>query len=468
MVFSSLIFLFIFLPTVLFIYHISSRRMKNFVLLIASLIFYAWGEPVYVIIMILSIIFNYISGLIMAKYENRGAVKVSILTVSMVVNLGILCYFKYYGFFIKNTNNLLGLDLAYRELPLPVGISFYTFQAMSYIIDLYGGSIEVQRNIINFGTYVTMFPQLVAGPIVKYGDIERQLDNRVESIEKFSAGVERFIIGLAKKVLLANNIGMLWSTIKGIPVAELSVLSAWLGILAFTFQIYFDFSGYSDMAIGLGKMFGFDFMENFDYPYTSRSITEFWRRWHISLGEWFREYVYIPLGGNRVGALKQLRNLFIVWLLTGFWHGANWNFIFWGLYFGLVLVVEKNFLRSWLESRPKIIGHIYTMLIVIIGWVFFEYESLGQIAQFIKVMFGIGNNNLVDGVAIYYLKTYLMTFIFLVLCSTPLLKKLIERMREKSHILESVIMPVLYLALLFLSTSYLVDASYNPFLYFRF
>ncbi len=469
MVFSSLIFLFVFLPITLIAYYISSRRVKNFILLIASLIFYAWGEPVYIWVMVFSIIFNYTNGLMMDKHSGNKAVSKAILTLSIVVNVGILCYFKYYGFFIENINTLLGLKLNYREeLPLPVGISFYTFQTMSYIIDVYLGKVKVQRNIIDFGTYVTMFPQLVAGPIVKYGDIERQLKDRRENREKFSLGVERFIIGLAKKVLLANNIGLLWSSIKGIPLEGISMLSAWLGILAFTFQIYFDFSGYSDMAIGLGKMFGFDFMENFQYPYISRNITEFWRRWHISLGAWFREYVYIPLGGNREGKLKQYRNLFVVWLLTGFWHGANWNFILWGLYFGIVLVIEKTFLKEWLDSKPKALGHIYTLLIVIIGWVFFESDTIYDGLIFIKTMFGFGGAKLVDSVALYYLRTYCVSFIILALCSTPIPRKLKARMRDRLIVIEPIIIPILYFILLFLSTAYLVDASYNPFLYFRF
>lgn len=468
MVFSSLIFLFVFLPIVLLMYYISNKKLKNLILLMASLVFYAWGEPVYVVIMIFSIVFNYINGLIMDRYHSNGAVKSLLLIVSIVVNLGILCYFKYYGFFVENINNFLGLKLSYRELPLPVGISFYTFQTMSYVIDVYRGNINVQKDIISFGTYVTMFPQLVAGPIVKYGEIEKQLENRVENLEKFSKGIERFIIGLAKKVLLANNIGILWTTVKTTPIAEISALSAWLGIIAFTFQIYFDFSGYSDMAIGLGKMFGFQFVENFDYPYISRSITEFWRRWHISLGSWFREYVYIPLGGNRCGWLKQYRNLFIVWLLTGFWHGANWNFILWGLYFGFILIIEKTFLKGWLDCRPKVIGHIYTMLVVIVGWVFFEFESVDNIVIFIKTMFGFGENALVDGTALYYLRTYFISFIILIICSTPFPKNIVCNIGKKYTAVEPIVLPVLYFILIFLSTAYLVDASYNPFLYFRF
>jgi alginate O-acetyltransferase complex protein AlgI len=418
--------------------------------------------------MLFSTVFDYANGLAIDKYRGRKNITKAILINSLVVNLGILGFFKYSDFIISNINSLFNLNIALRNLPLPLGISFYTFQTLSYTIDVYLDKVSVQKNIISFGTYVTMFPQLVAGPIVRYSDIAKELDERVESLNLFGEGAELFIIGLTKKVLLANNIGLLWDTIKATPIGEISVLSAWLGILAFTFQIYFDFSGYSDMALGLGKMFGFNFMKNFDYPYISKSVTEFWRRWHISLGTWFREYVYIPLGGNREGKLKQYRNLIIVWFLTGLWHGANWNFILWGLYYGVFLIIEKMFLLNWFEKKPDFIKRIYTLVVVIVGWVFFEFENLPLGIDFIKTMFGFGNRPLIDGNAIYYLYTNALLFVMLILGSTPIPKKLFIRLKEKMHKGENILIPIAYMFLMFLCTAYLVNETYNPFLYFRF
>ncbi|WP_461614559.1 MBOAT family O-acyltransferase [Clostridium sp. Marseille-QA1073] len=468
MVFSSLIFIFLFLPLTIFIYYISPRALRNLILLLVSLVFYAWGEPLYILIMIFSTVFDYVNGLLIDKYRERKGIARAVFINSIVVNLGILCFFKYYGFVVDNINNIFNLSINAATLPLPVGISFYTFQTMSYAIDVYLDKVPVQKNIISFGAYVTMFPQLVAGPIVKYGDVAKQLDERKETLDKFGEGAELFIRGLSKKVLLANNIGLLWTTVKATPMAELTVISAWLGIIAFTFQIYFDFSGYSDMALGLGKMFGFDLMENFNYPYISKSVTEFWRRWHISLGSWFREYVYIPLGGNRTGQLKQLRNLFVVWFLTGLWHGANWNFILWGLYFGFFVTIEKLFLLKWLKNKPKFIGHIYTLIIVIVGWVFFEFESLSLAMGFIGTMFGFGKYLLMDSKTLYYISTNIVLFIVLAICSTPLPRKVIVSIRERLKMVGAIVVPPLYLILIFLSTAYLVNETYNPFLYFRF
>lgn len=468
MVFSSLTFLFAFLPITVFLYFTSPKKLRNLVLFIASLLFYAWGEPVYIVLMLFTITFDYFCGLLIEKYRSETGKAKLIFIFSVIVNLGILGFFKYYKFIISNINLVTGLNLPVLDLPLPVGISFYTFQTMSYVIDVYTGKTAVQRNYISFATYITMFPQLIAGPIVKYGDIAEQLGERNESPNLFGEGVEIFIMGLGKKVLLANNIGILWSAVKATPFQELTVLSAWLGILAFTFQIYFDFSGYSDMAIGLGKMFGFEFMKNFNYPYISRSITEFWRRWHISLSDWFREYVYIPLGGNRKGPLKQYRNLIIVWLLTGLWHGANWNFVLWGLYFGIFLIIEKLFLLKWLENRPNIITHAYTLFIVVIGWVLFEFENLPQCFGFLKAMFGIEGRGLYDGQAIYYLYTNAIIFIILLLCSTPVVLKFTEWVKERFKLAGCTILPLVYLIIILLSTAYLVNESYNPFLYFRF
>lgn len=470
MVFSSLVFIFVFLPITLFIYYLSPKKFKNLILLIASLIFYAWGEPIYIFLMIFTTIFSYFSAILIDKYKNGKGSSLAIFILSVVMNLCVLCFFKYYGFFIDNINNLFSMNINVKKLPLPVGISFYTFQTLSYIIDVYLQKVPVQKNIISFSTYVTMFPQLVAGPIVKYGDINKQLDNRKESLDKFGEGVSYFIRGLSKKVLLANNIGLLWSNVKALSPDKLSILSAWLGILAFTFQIYFDFSGYSDMAIGLGKFFGFDLMENFNYPYISKSITEFWRRWHISLGSWFREYVYIPLGGNKKGALKQYRNLFIVWFLTGFWHGANWNFIIWGLYFGILITFEKIFILKWLDKLPSFINHIYTLIIIIVGWAIFEFENTNVMFSFIKVMFGVGPNTFIDTQSIYYLYTNLFLFILAIVFSTPLPKKLFKKLiyNVKLKPFAKLIVPTIYLILIFLCTTYLVNETYNPFLYFKF
>lgn len=470
MVFSSLVFIFVFLPITLFIYYLSPRKLKNLVLLISSLIFYAWGEPIYIFLMIFTTVFSYVSAILINKYKSKKTSSLAIFILSVAVNLSVLCFFKYYGFFIDNINNLFSMNIKFKKLPLPVGISFYTFQTLSYIIDVYLKKVPVQKNIISFSTYVTMFPQLVAGPIVKYGDINKQLENRKESLDKFGDGVSYFIRGLSKKVLLANNIGLLWSNVKALSPDKISVFSAWLGILAFTFQIYFDFSGYSDMAIGLGKFFGFDLMENFNYPYISKSVTEFWRRWHISLGSWFREYVYIPLGGNKKGALKQYRNLFIVWFLTGFWHGANWNFIIWGLYFGVLITLEKIFVLKWLDKLPNFISHVYALIIIIVGWAIFEFENTSVLFSFIKTMFGMGSNTFIDNQSIYYLYTNLFLFILAIIFSTPLPKKLFKKLiyNVKLKPYAKLIVPTIYLILILLCTTYLVNETYNPFLYFKF
>lgn len=468
MVFSSLIFLFLFLPVTLLVYYGSPRKLRNVILLVASLIFYAWGEPVYILIMVFSTVFDYFNGLLIDKYRHRKGIARAVFIGSMTGSLGILGFFKYAGFLVDNINQLFHLHLQTADLPLPVGISFYTFQTMSYVVDVYLNKVPVQRNIISFGAYVTMFPQLVAGPIVKYGDIAGQLESRRVTLERFGEGAELFMRGLAKKVLLANNIGLLWTSVKAEPFAELSVLSAWLGIIAFTLQIYFDFSGYSDMARGLGKMFGFDFMENFRYPYISGSVTEFWRRWHISLGAWFREYVYIPLGGNRQGMAKQLRNVLVVWFLTGLWHGASWNFIVWGLYFGFFVMIEKLFLLRLLERFPAWIRHVYTLLIVILGWVLFEMEHLASAWRFIGVMFGVYGNGFADRQASYDLSANAVLLAVLAFCATPLPGKVLSYVKNRWKIAGAVAVPLLYVLFMFLSTAYLVNETYNPFLYFRF
>ena len=468
MVFSSIIFMFTFLPLSLLIYYVMPKGIRNFTLLLISLIFYAWGEPIYVLLMVLTIIFDYIMARLINKSRNKKIKCKIIFIFTLIVNILILGFFKYYGFLIDNINNIFNLSIQYRKLALPVGISFYTFQTLSYIVDVYLDKVKVQKNIVSFALYVTMFPQLVAGPIVKYSDIDYQLDNRRESFNKFGYGVERFLRGLAKKVLLANNIGIIWTTVQGMDINHISVLTSWIGIIAYTFQIYFDFSGYSDMAIGLGKMFGFDFIENFNYPYISKSVTEFWRRWHISLGTWFREYIYIPLGGNRTSTLKHIRNLFVVWLLTGLWHGASWNFVVWGLYYGFILLMEKMILNRVLIKLPNFIKHIYTMILVIIGWVFFGSTTLSVAIDYIKVMFGVGGNPLIDSDSLYYLYTNIKLFIILGVCATPIVSIIFNKIiniGEKKGIVFAVIINIL---IIILSTAYLVNETYNPFLYFRF
>ncbi len=468
MVFSSVIFLFMFLPLALIVYYAAPKSMRNVVILILSLGFYAWGEPVYVFLMVGSIVIDYFGGLLIQASKKDKAKRTFIFVTVLVLNLSVLVFFKYYGFIIDNINNILGTTLQIRELPLPLGISFYTFQLISYVADVYMGKVKAQKNIITFGAYISMFPQLVAGPIVQYSDVEEQLLHREESIYKFGMGVERFICGIGKKVLLANNLGLIWTGIKALPVGEISVLSAWIGIIAFTLQIYFDFSGYSDMAIGLGKMMGFDFLENFKYPYMSKSIGEFWRRWHISLGSWFRDYLYIPLGGNRKGLAIQFRNLIIVWFATGLWHGASWNFIVWGLYFGMLIFIEKLFLGKILERVPSFISHSYTIILLIISWVFFEASNLSGAMSYIKVMFGVGSNPFIDNMARYTLRTNLIILAVGVIASTPLIRRLINSLKTKFEFKGVVAVVVCNLLVLFIATAYLVSESYNPFLYFRF
>ena len=388
MLFSSIVFLFTFLPAVMILYYLLPVRFRNVILLLASLVFYAWGEPVYLFLMLLSILFNYFSGLDIARnLQDKRAAKRS-LVFNLIINLAVLGFFKYEGFVLDTLNGILPVHISYHALPLPIGISFYTFQILSYIIDVYRGNVKVQTNLPNFALYVTMFPQLIAGPIVQYADVDEQLASREVSWTKFGEGSMYFIRGLAKKVLLANTSGMIFTEVSGLAKGNIAVVTAWLGAFAYMFQIYFDFSGYSDMAIGLGKMFGFEFNMNFNYPYVSKSITEFWRRWHISLSSWFRDYVYIPLGGNRVSKIKHIRNLLIVWFLTGLWHGAAWNFVAWGLYYGVILIIEKYFLSPVLDRLPDVVRHIYSIVLVVIGWVLFFSSSFGQAADYIRVMFG--------------------------------------------------------------------------------
>ncbi len=460
MVFSSLLFLFLFLPAVLAMHHIAPWRFKNLILFIMSLIFYAWGEPVYIILMLFSTLTDYLFGLLLDRPGASPTARRMIVAASILINLGVLGFFKYADFLIQNVNNLLGMQLPLTELPLPIGISFYTFQSMSYIIDVYRGQVKAQRNWIDFGTYIALFPQLVAGPIVQYGTIVEQLQKRTVTMTMFAEGVRRFTTGLAMKVLLANNIGLLWNTISTANIDELPVLTAWLGIIAFAFQIYFDFCGYSHMAIGLGLMLGFRFNENFNAPYTAQSITDFWRRWHISLGSWFKTYVYIPLGGNRRGLLLQIRNILIVWMLTGIWHGASWNFLLWGLYFGVILLLEKIGLLKLLQTLPRWARHVYALLLILIGWVLFAFDQLSEGLRYLGAMLGWNQQSLWNADTLYFGYTNIVLLMILVMACLPNRVKLGGR--------AAMLNPVWYGLLFILSIAYLVDATFNPFLYFRF
>ena len=465
MVFSSLLFLFLYLPAVLAAYYLVPLRWRNAVLFAVSLVFYGWGEPVYIALMLASVALNYGAGLLVDRWRgDRRRVK-TVLVLSVALNLAALFFFKYYDFFAENLSRIPGVSLPALGLALPIGISFYTFQAMSYPIDVYRRDGGVQRNFVTFGAFVTLFPQLIAGPIIRYKDVDDQLKSRTHSWARFSSGAQRFTVGLCKKVLLANGIGSLWDAVSATAAGELSVLGALLGVLAFSFQIYFDFSGYSDMAIGLGRMLGFEFLENFNYPYIASSITDFWRRWHISLSGWFRDYVYIPLGGNRCSRLKNYRNLLIVWALTGFWHGASWNYLIWGLYFAVLLLAEKAFLGKLLKRLPAFVGHVYTLALVALSWCIFAIEDTPRLLSYLGVLFGVSGAPLVNAAFLYDLRSYAVLLVVLILASTPLLRNLFGRLPERVRAAAG---PVLMAAGLLLSTAYLVDSTYNPFLYFRF
>ncbi len=473
MVFSSLLFLFRFLPLVLICYFIAPRGLRNLILFLFSLVFYAWGEPVYVVLMMVSILISYLGGIFVDRFKQageRGRAKAA-LAVSCVLSLSLLGFFKYADFAIETVNTLTGAGIALLQVALPIGISFYTFQTMSYTIDVYRGEARVQKNFVSFGAYVTMFPQLIAGPIVQYKTIDKQLRTRKETAEQFALGVNRFMIGLGKKVLLANNAGTLWDFIQSMNYSQVPVLTAWVGLAAYSFQLYFDFSAYSDMAIGLGHMFGFRFLENFNYPYISKSITEFWRRWHISLSTWFRDYVYIPLGGNRVKPLKHVRNIFVVWLLTGIWHGANWNFVLWGVYYGVLLLLEKFFLGKYLEKLPAFFRHLYCIFFVMIGWNIFVFVDMGDVVSYLKSLFGLYGQGILNRETIYILYNNAVLLIFLILGSTMLPKKIGDWICEKLKHRDGLavfVRSIFYVAVFVLSVAWLVDASYNPFLYFRF
>lgn len=470
MVFSSLVFLFVFLPLTLLLYFSVPRRLRNTILLIVSLIFYAWGEPIYIILMLFSTVTDFVHGLLVERYRNQPKKAKLVVLSSITINLGLLVFFKYSTFLLTNINLLFHTNFYIPQMSLPIGISFYTFQTMSYTIDVFRQEAKAKKNMIDLGTYVTMFPQLIAGPIVRYQTIANQLDHRVESEDLFAKGIWRFTIGLGKKVLLANNIGLLWNQIQLTEMSDLSIVMAWLGLVAFGFQIYFDFSGYSDMAIGLGYLFGFELLENFNYPYISQSITEFWRRWHISLGSWFRDYVYIPLGGNRKGKKRMYLNLFIVWMLTGLWHGASWNFVLWGLYFGILIIIEKAFLLFWLSRAPRWMRHVYTIILLLIGWGLFAFEDFHQLINYFTVLFGLRNATWVNQETLYYLSQNIILFVLLTIASTPMIRLIGQKLFNSPYgsVIKAFIVPMICLLILIASTAYLVDSSYNPFLYFRF
>ncbi len=470
MLFSSITFLFIFLPLTLLLYYLVPFRMKNYVMLAASLIFYAWGEPVYIILMILSIILNYFCGQdIYEKRDNARAMKMSLM-FGVVMNLLILGFFKYYGLLMDTINAILPIDIPYRVLALPIGISFYTFQAMSYLIDVYRKEVKPQENVLYFALYISMFPQLIAGPIVRYIDIEEQLKERSINSTKFGEGAMYFIRGLAKKVVLANTFGSVYEQVAAMQMGSFSTLTAWVGAIAYAFQIYFDFGGYSDMAIGLGKMFGFEFLPNFNYPYIAKSITDFWRRWHISLSTWFREYVYIPLGGNRCTPSRHILNLLIVWMLTGLWHGAQWNFMFWGLYYGVILILEKYLWGSKIEKLPAAVQHIYAFVLVLFGWVFFFSPTLGYAGQYLKVMFGIGAKGIFDKQGFFMIFTNWLLIVIAILASAPRGYKLLKKITGcwQSEEVRAIVTCAVYIAMFLLCIAFLVTETDNPFLYFRF
>ncbi len=464
MLFSSILFLFLYLPIVLALYYICPVKWRNVVLFVVNLIFYGWGEPIFVSLMLFSTVVDFTHGYFIDKYRSNKSIAKKLVISSIVINLGLLAFFKYAGFLTETLNILPFLDIPLLTIPLPIGISFYTFQTMSYSIDVYRGDAPVQKNIVSFGTYVALFPQLIAGPIVRYKDVAHQLNHRRETMDQFTNGVKLFMVGLSKKVLIANQMGLLWESMRDTGQAN-GVIGSWVGIIAYSFQIYFDFSGYSDMARGLGNMFGFEFLKNFDYPYISKTITEFWRRWHISLGTWFREYVYIPLGGNRVGKKRLILNLLIVWFLTGLWHGASVNFILWGLFFGLILIIEKLFLYKQLQKLPNIVQHIYSLFLIIIGWVIFFFEDFEEMTAYFVSMFDF-SNGLMGAEALVLTLSFLPLLIVAIIASTPLAFNIYTKIKSMSW---AWIAETIYCTCgLLLCTASLVSQSYNPFIYFRF
>ena len=465
MVFSSLVFLFVYLPAVLLIYYISPAKWRNLILFFVNMVFYGWGEPVYLLLMMLSIVVDYLLGMGIEKYREKQRIAKGMLVASVVWNIGLLFVFKYFDFLLQSLQSVgIGKGISPLGLSLPIGISFYTFQKLSYTIDVYRGECKGQKNFIDFSVFVTLFPQLIAGPILQYKDLAEQIKSRVLSMGKMREGIRIFTVGLCKKVLLANSIGKLWDDYRVMEMADLSTAGAWLGLLAFCFQIYFDFSGYSDMAIGLGKMLGFDFNINFNYPYISRSATEFWRRWHISLSSWFRDYLYIPLGGNRKGKTRWMLNILIVWAATGIWHGASFNFLLWGLYYAVLLMIEKLWLLKRLEKLPAVVGHVYALFCIALGWGIFAVPDAAAGIQYLGAMFGTTGIGMKPG-DVFQIMNYAVLFILLVIASVPFGRQMFHKLPEK---VRSVAETVLIMGGLLLSTAYLVDSTYNPFLYFRF
>lgn len=467
MVFSSITFLFYFLPILVLLYFIAPTKLKNLVMILGSFVFYAWGEIRFIPVMLALSVEDYVCGRFMEKYRERKKLRRLFMLVSVCSNLGVLIYFKYTVFFAESFCTVFMLDDPALNIILPIGVSFNTFQSISYAIDVYRGTTSCEKSYYNYLAYTTLFPQIIAGPIVRYVTVENDLDERKITLDGFSVGMKRFIVGLAKKVLIANSVGFLWSSISAETVGGMSVLTYWMGAAAYTFQIYFDFSGYSDMAIGLARVFGFTFDENFNFPYISKSITEFWRRWHITLGAWFRDYVYIPLGGNRCRIPRHLFNLAVVWALTGFWHGASWNFVLWGLYFAAILIVEKYFIADVLARVPAFVGHLYTMLLVTISWIIFYFEDVSAIGSYLGGMFGLNSVPAVNGQGVYYLLSYGLIFLGAGYFCTPHCKELVRRFSGEGAVF-SVSTAVGYTALFLLCVAYLVNSTYNPFLYFRF
>ena len=463
MLFTSISFLYYFLPIVIILYFIVPKKFKNFILFLSSIFFYFCGEPIYTFLMIGEIFIAYVGARYLEKHRKK-----SILVSLLAIHIGALGLFKYSDFTINNINQIFGSKIPLLKLALPIGISFYTFQIISYVVDVYRGKVKAQKSFLKLATYVSLFPQLIAGPIVRYETIEKELDNRTSNFENFAYGVRRFVIGLGKKVLIANMLGELCDVFS--TTNEKSVLFYWIFAISYSLQIYFDFSAYSDMAIGLGRMFGFHFLENFNYPYISKSITEFWRRWHMSLSSWFRDYVYIPLGGNRKGTIILVRNIFIVWALTGIWHGANWTFVIWGLMFGIMLIIEKLFLTKHLEKMPSILQRIYVLFTVMISFIIFNANSIGEAWNNIIGLFGANGESLINASTVYYLKSYLVVLVIAIIGSTPLLKNIIEKLKTKTNAnkIINLLEPIAMASILIIVTAYLVDNSYNPFLYFRF
>lgn len=466
MVFSNLVFLCLFLPLTIILYYLSPKFIKNYFLLFASLLFYSWGEPQYIVLMLVSIMINYVFGIIIDKYREHSQLKKLYVSIAIIINVILLGYYKYSGFLIETLNEVFQLDWKVESLPLPIGISFYTFQAISYLIDISRNKGLVQKNPFNLALYIALFPQLVAGPIVRYDLIAKEIVNRKHSLDLFIEGIRDFTIGLGKKVLIANQMAIIADEIFNRSTDEISGSIAWIGVLAYALQLYFDFSGYSDMAIGLGKMFGFNFPKNFDYPYISKSIAEFWRRWHMTLGSWFRDYVYIPLGGNRVSPWKVYRNLFIVWFLTGFWHGSDWNFIAWGLYYGLFIALERAWLGKKLNQLPSALQHIYVVLVFSVGWVLFRSTSFTYASEYLGIMFGLINNlPFWNNEVIYFVKQYWIELTIALIGVTPIMQKVVSKFSSRFRAIAG---PIFYFILLGYCITSLVTSSYNPFIYFRF